>query len=325
MFNYYIFTRCESRYVPKAEVSGVKLIRFKMNKTNTRFINRMFLIAVLLLTVTAVVNAQTAPKIDLKITDSKGNKVWTYNNLTTLYVTVTSSALNTNAAAKDKVQVMAKCEMEPNGEPLTVVETGVNTGIFKGTLKLKEAPMPFANSGFLEVEKGARITVSYLISKDDKGVPETAEDEIYFRGPKWTFTNTGQNHIVLIPDVAEITIDSEPIQPGDFISVYYHKYTGDTTILKNCGGMGRDISPAGVRFTGETIAIAVWGSQEAKNNGLAYNEEMKWKIWRAADRKEYDAVASYIPIVEGQPFTHQGKYAKDGISGLTALKVSTKK
>jgi hypothetical protein len=296
-----------------------------MLRNSTVSFKKVMFSCVMILALSVYVNAQESGNIELKITDSKGNKVWTYKESNTLYIVAKSRSLNMKADAKDEVVVTAICEMEKDGESFKLTETAINSGIFKGELKLKESPMPFPNSGFLEVLKGDRISVSYLISTDEKGVPETAADEVYYRGPDWTFYNTGQNHIVLIPDGASITIDGEPIKQGDFISVYYKHGEGEDGKMANCGGMGRETSPAGVRFTGATIAIAVWGTQDGKDNGLEVNEKMNWRIWRASDGKVYNAVATYIPIMEGQPFTHQDMYAKDGISGLTALTATSKK
>lgn len=270
-------------------------------------------------------SAQEKSEKWIKITDQKGEKVWTYKESNTLYVSVNLPSKNKIKNEKESFNIQVISEKEPDGEVIRVVESDVSSGLFKGEIQLYPANAPVPGNAKLEVENGDRLTVTYVLSKSDQGVETKIFDEAYYRGPDWFFVNTGQNHIVLIPDMAKITIDGKPIQKGDFISVFYPKTVDGKTTYENCGGMGRNTACAGVRYTGKTMTIAVWGSQPGQDNGLEANEQMQWRIWRASDGKVFDAVATYMPIVEGQPFSHQGNYGIDGISGITGLTAVSKK
>jgi hypothetical protein len=269
--------------------------------------------------------AQGASAIKVTITDESGKKVWSYANSTTLYVTCVNPQKNISQTAKDSFTLNVMSEVESTGELMLMSETTENSGIFTGTMKFRESPMPFASNNTLEAARGDRITARLLLSTDENGVETTAEDQAYFRGPKWSFQNTGSSHIILIPPFASITIDDKPIESGDFISVFYEKKTGDKTELINGGGMGREEAPGGVRYQGQVTSIAVWGAQENKQNGFRTGEEFKWKIWRASDGKVFDAEATYMTDQHGPHFSHRGEFAVDGISGILTLTAKTKK
>lgn len=255
--------------------------------------------------------------INMYLTNSQGEKVFSYNNKESLFVKLVAVSLNVDPTAKEIIAATVTSDMEPEGEPIMLQETDKNSGVFMGELKFKKSPMPFKNSKFLEVADGDKITATYLISKDAQGVEDRAFDNAYYNGPDWVFQNTGESHIILLHPDMKITIAGKPAEPGIFISVFYDKKAGDKTVLENAGGTGRGIAPGGVRWMGKVNTIAAWGAQDGKNNGLAEGEKFKWKIWNPKDGKEYNATATYM--TEDPHITHTDGYTNNGISGVMKL------
>jgi hypothetical protein len=74
-------------------------------------------------------------------------------------ITLYDSDLNVNPGAVDPAMVTLYSDTEPAGEPVTLMETGVNTSIFTGSIELV-AGTPVA--GKLEVKDGDTIRVEYI-------------------------------------------------------------------------------------------------------------------------------------------------------------------
>ncbi|MCF8294453.1 MAG: hypothetical protein K9I34_00180 [Bacteroidales bacterium] len=256
---------------------------------------------------------------EIRFVNEKGESVYNHPSTAPLLIEVNNHDTQQNNPDIRTLVVTIKSETEPLGETIELAETTPNSGIYRGKAILQKAAMPFGTNKKLEVNQGDRLT-AYISSGDkSQGINPSLSVECWFMGPDWTFTNTGMSHIILIPSFAQITIDGEKIQPGDFISVFYEQKTGNGTILVNGGGMGYNRAPGGIKYTGETNALAIWGVQEGKNNGFAIGETLKWKIWRAKDGKYFDAVATYMSGEVDPTITDSDKYAVDGISGILSL------
>jgi hypothetical protein len=125
-----------------------------------------------------------------------------------------------------------------------------------------------------------------------------------FTQPPWYYTNTGSNHTVLIQTGTPITINNVQLTTGDYIGVFY-----DSLGTLSCGGY--------ISYSSSTLAVAAWGDDVGSTpiEGFASNEEFKWKIWRASDSTEFNAIASYWTV--GMP--NQGNFSSNGMSGVAAL------
>lgn len=256
---------------------------------------------------------------EIYITNGAGEKIVSHPDTKPLQIELRFRETNPDNGDIRTAIVMVTSETEPTGENVELTETAINSGIFRGAINVQQSAMPFATNKKLEVLQGDRIAAVYTLATQKGSVNDNVMDECWYKGPDWKFTNTGMSHIVLIPHFAQITIDGEKIKPGDFISVFYEKKSGDKIILENAGGMGMNVAPGGVKYTGNVTAIAIWGSQEGKNNGLAPGETLKWRIWRAKDGKVFDAVATYMSGEVDPTITDKDKYAIDGISGILTL------
>ena len=124
--------------------------------------------------------------------------------------------------------------------------------------------------------------------------------EIYQPAPDWTFTNTGANHSILIPDNISILINGNQIEPGDYLGVFY-----DSLGIPACAGY--------IEYTGITIALTAWG-EDIGNDGFALGEEFNWMVWDASEDTSYIIYGQYDPIFPNQEF-----YSLNGISSLLSL------
>jgi hypothetical protein len=121
----------------------------------------------------------------------------------------------------------------------------------------------------------------------------------------WNYTVTSGNHSILIPQTAQITIDSEIIDPGDYIGVFY-----DSSGILACGGY--------VCWEGVTTSLAAW-AQDIGDDGFEPGEAFTWKIWKHSTGEEYISVATYM----GSPMPNQEYFANNGMSGLISLSYIT--
>ena len=131
-------------------------------------------------------------------------------------------------------------------------------------------------------------------------------DIVSFPGPGWTFTNTGSNHSILFQGTTPVLINGFQIEPGDYIGVFY-----DSLGALSCAGY--------MVWTGNSEALAAWGTQAGLNDGFAMGEEFKYKIWDLSEDIEYSAIATYITT----GFPNQQYYSTNGMSGIASINTIT--
>ncbi|MCF8372213.1 MAG: hypothetical protein K9H64_11365 [Bacteroidales bacterium] len=123
--------------------------------------------------------------------------------------------------------------------------------------------------------------------------------------PDWNYTNTGNSHVILIPDTIPVTIDGIQVAAGDYIGVFY-----DSLGTLACAGYQQ--------WTGQTTSVTAWGDDASTTtpDGFAPGEAFIWKIWRLSDFNEFNATATYMqpPVM-----LNTGFYISYGMSGLTSL------
>ena len=126
--------------------------------------------------------------------------------------------------------------------------------------------------------------------------------EVSGSAPSWTYTITAENHSILVPDTIPITLFGTPVEPGDYIGVFY-----DQGGVEACGGY--------TMYTGGVSFISAWGAQSGLDDGFQPGEAFAWKIWDATTGVEYHATTTYNTI----DFPNGGNYVTNGISGLSSL------
>lgn len=120
--------------------------------------------------------------------------------------------------------------------------------------------------------------------------------------PPWAVDVSSNNHIILIPATANITINDAPIEMGDYIGVFYLGQDEEY----HCAGK--------MMWTGITNTLTVYGADPNEYNGMAVGEEFVWMTWKLTSNEVRLALADYDLTMP-----NTDTYSVDGISGLTAL------
>ena len=120
--------------------------------------------------------------------------------------------------------------------------------------------------------------------------------------PDWTVEVTSNNHIILVPTIADITINDLPIDSGDYVGVFY---LGEDDQY-HCAGK--------LLWTGVTNTMTVYGAEPNEFNGMADGEEFTWMTWKASINEVRMALADYDLTMP-----NTDTYVVDGISGILAL------
>ena len=120
--------------------------------------------------------------------------------------------------------------------------------------------------------------------------------------PDWTVEVTSNNHIILVPTIADITINDLPIDSGDYVGVFY---LGQDEQY-HCAGK--------LLWTGVTNTMTVYGAEPNEFNGMADGEEFTWMTWKASINEVRMALADYDLTMP-----NSDTYVIDGISGIVAL------
>jgi uncharacterized repeat protein (TIGR01451 family) len=105
-------------------------------------------------------------------------------------ITVTDSDLNTNPATTQTTTVTVNNPTTGESETVTLTETGVNTGIFSGTLSTSEGSVPDPTVGVLAVAKDDVVTSTYNDAISNNGGPATVTATTTVVKPVLTISKT---------------------------------------------------------------------------------------------------------------------------------------
>ncbi|SVC14104.1 uncharacterized protein METZ01_LOCUS266958, partial [marine metagenome] len=103
----------------------------------------------------------------LKLTDSDGTEQLNFPASSTLYLRVTDSDRNSNSGTAETFAATIKSQTETTAESVTLTETGVNTGIFSGSIAFEVATSFTNGDSKLQVSKGDKLTGTYIDPADD--------------------------------------------------------------------------------------------------------------------------------------------------------------
>jgi len=120
--------------------------------------------------------------------------------------------------------------------------------------------------------------------------------------PDWIVEITSTNHIILIPDSADITINDMPIDSGDYVGVFYF----GQDLKYHCAGK--------MIWSGTTNTMTVYGSEPNEFNGMPVGEEFTWMTWKASINEVRMAIVDYDLTMP-----NTDTYVVDGISAIIAL------
>lgn len=190
-----------------------------------------------------------------------------------------------------------------SGQQIASTQTDINGNyIFNNLLNGNYQIVPIKNDYIFTPDK-----ISLTIQNDN--VTNQNFTTTKTLSPNWYYTNTGISHVILIPLSSNPNINNAPLLNGDYIGVFY-----DSLGTLACGGYA-------VWNGTLNVSLTAWGNDQSPSSpdGFASGEAFKWKIWRASDKKTFDAVAAYSTDVS---FTNTDKFAANGLSGLTKLAAS---
>ncbi|WP_430816765.1 right-handed parallel beta-helix repeat-containing protein [Carboxylicivirga sp. RSCT41] len=193
-------------------------------------------------------SAQTA---ELFFVDEHNAITISYGVHQALKLQLTDPDQNTDANSINTVSVTLRSATEPEGELLTLTETGINTGIFTGSMNVDVNPK---NNGdeLLQVTKGETITASHNDPSNDFGNPETINTIVYYgftpiSGSITTNTNflkTNSPYLV----TGDVTVEQNKtltIEPGVEIRIMP---------LSDDQSSGQDINKIEFRISGDIVA-----------------------------------------------------------------------
>jgi ABC-type multidrug transport system ATPase subunit len=123
--------------------------------------------------------------------------------------------------------------------------------------------------------------------------------------PGWDVTLTSTQHVIAVPLDANPRILETPIEPGDFIGVFFTNTFGNL----QCGGA--------TMWDGQNnIAIISYGDQSFTplKDGFSVYEDFKWKVYSYGHQREFDATPVYDVTLP-----NLGQFFPLGISALIDL------
>jgi hypothetical protein len=123
----------------------------------------------------------------------------------------------------------------------------------------------------------------------------------------WTFITTDRNATIAVPAAINPSIGTQPLRTGDAVGVFFME--NDLLI---CAGYS-------IWQEGQNMAITAWGDdpQTAVKDGFAENELIRYKIWDAYARREYNAMVTYC--TGGPNYVTDGIYELCSLIGVTAV------
>ena len=122
----------------------------------------------------------------------------------------------------------------------------------------------------------------------------------------WEVVPTMISHIITIPLSVAPLLNEQPLNPGDYIGVFYK-----TGLIEKCGGFAE-------WTTQENIAVVAYGDDELtpEKDGFTEDENFIWKVFSTQDYLSFYADVEYDPFL---PDTI-GKFVTFGLSALIKLK-----
>ena len=152
-----------------------------------------------------------------------------------------------------------------------------------------------------------KLTVSYAngqasLTREDY---ITVNELVSLFPPGWDVTLTSTQHVIAVPLDANPRILETPIEPGDFIGVFFTNTFGNL----QCGGA--------TMWDGQNnIAIISYGDQSYTplKDGFSVYEDFKWKVYSYGHQREFDATPVYDVTLP-----NLGQFFPLGISALIDL------
>ncbi len=160
-----------------------------------------------------------------------------------------------------------------------------------------------------DLEAGTYNKILFIRSDDQQNPVTEVPVTLTVIDQPWPFTITNQTHTIDIPASAEPNIFGEPLEPGDWVGVFYL----DNENNEVCGGA------AVINEEGNAVVTAYGDNPDTNpdKEGFATGEEFIWRMYDLSGAKEYNATATYDATMP-----NQGNFSNLGHSKLTSLEAS---
>ena len=256
-------------------------------------------------------NGSATGEIDLTVNNIIGATPFTFE-WSTLETTedITGLAAGTYAvtvvdANNDTVigqTVITEPDMIVVAELITDVTTlGINTGAIDLDVTGGVSPYDFlwangANTEDMAALYGGDYTVTVT---DANGCLSIHNYHIGSPAPTgWEVLPTNETHLIMISDLAEVTLDANPVPDGSVVGVFFNQNG-----TMKCGGWAV--------WSGHETSITAYGATNGLDNGFEAGENFQWRVFDISQMDEFNGTACYSA---GYP--NEGTYATGGFSGV---------
>ncbi len=140
-------------------------------------------------------------------------------------------------------------------------------------------------------------------SSDESGI------SIYCMSNPWDFEVTAMSHFITIPVSAQLSINDEPLDNGDWLGLFYLDNNSEV-----CGGsvkLANDYNGSLIVAYGDNLATP-------NKEGFSFEEQFSWKIYDASQGAVYVAEATY-----DQNMNDLGVFCNNGQSKVLSIKAPT--
>jgi PKD repeat protein len=188
--------------------------------------------------------------------------------------------------------IMLQGQINGNGQTITDFYWTPQTGL---SSPLTINPLAYPDS-----------TVTFILTAlNETNCFNTDSVKISVIPPGWDYEPTGRVHAINIPVSAYLEIDSNNLNEGDYIAVFYR-----VNDMEMCGGYG-------VWNENEDIIIHASGDNitTGEKDGFGDDEPFNWKIFQWNTKTEVIAFA----VFDSSYSDYDGKYTEGAISALSAL------
>ncbi|MCF8371292.1 MAG: T9SS type A sorting domain-containing protein [Bacteroidales bacterium] len=230
---------------------------------------------------------------------STGDTTDLVNNLSAGFYTITVTE------AQGAVDILELFVPPPDPILITITQIGADSLVAEASGGMPPYSYVWSN-GFQAPQIGNLPNGLYEVTVTDANLCSQTENyEIAATGPGWVIYPNSQYHSIVIPSQADLTVNGDPLEPGDQIGVFY-----DSSGTLACGGI--------LVWQGVSDTLLAYGdifTTTSVVEGFYPGEQFTWKIWDASRDEVFKALVEYNPTA----FPNAGNYSQSGESGIIKL------
>nr|MBC8191565.1 right-handed parallel beta-helix repeat-containing protein [FCB group bacterium] len=251
----------------------------------------------------------------ITLVNASGVEVLNYDVGEDVYVRVVDADANAAGGLVETITVMLSSATETGGETLTLTETGMNTGIFVGSMGF-DASGGVSADGVLQVSRGDKVSALYADPADDFGNPVDVRDVAFYGVTLMSGTLYGPNtwDVASSPYLVtgDVTVDASAsltIEPGvevRFVPLSDDQSSGEDanrSELKVYGtltAIGTDINNIVFTSNSETPSSGDWYGiyfQNGNANGNVQNMDISHGTYGVRGNELYGSPADTFRVL----------------------------